>query len=145
MSRRPLPTPLSGPRGFPLMAYGGQSIAGPDGYPFSNLYSAPYAYPQTPPTVLANGAPRGCYARPLLRHELHGAEIIDVRKALTFAGFTYKSPRVISYVRADKAFDSQPDTYGQPHPEAAYGQGTVRGRSALCLPQDIGKSRTISM
>ncbi|KAJ7200717.1 kinase-like domain-containing protein [Mycena rebaudengoi] len=97
------------------------------------------------PLAPANGAPADATRDPLLRHELHGAEIMDVRKALAFAGFTHKSPRVISYVRADKAFDSQPDTYGQQQPEAVYGQGTVRGRSALRLPQDIGKGRAISM
>ncbi|KAJ7188052.1 kinase-like protein [Mycena filopes] len=97
------------------------------------------------PLAPANGAPADATRDPLLRHEIHGAEIMDVRKALAFAGFTHKSPRVISYVRADKAFDSQPDTYGQSPPEPSYGQGTVRGRSALREPQDIGKGRAISM
>ncbi|KAJ7045705.1 kinase-like protein [Mycena alexandri] len=97
------------------------------------------------PLAPANGAPADATRDPLLRHEVHGAEIMDVRKALAFAGFTHKSPRVISYVRADKAFDSQPDSYGQSPPEPSYGQGTVRGRSALREPQDIGKGRAISM
>ncbi|KAJ6587159.1 kinase-like protein [Mycena vulgaris] len=97
------------------------------------------------PLAPANGAPADATRDPLLRHEIHGAEIMDVRKALAFAGFTHKSPRVISYVRADKAFDSQPDTYGQTPPEPSYGQGTVRGRSALREPQDVGKGRAISM
>ncbi|KAJ7902019.1 kinase-like domain-containing protein [Mycena olivaceomarginata] len=97
------------------------------------------------PLAPANGAPADATRDPLLRHEVHGAEIMDVRKALAFAGFTHKSPRVISYVRADKAFDSQPDSYGRSPPEPSYGQETVRGRSQLREPQDIGKGRAISM
>ncbi|KAJ7683241.1 kinase-like domain-containing protein [Mycena rosella] len=97
------------------------------------------------PLAPANGAPADATRDPLLRHEVHGAEIMDVRKALAFAGFTHKSPRVISYVRADKAFDSQPDTYGQSPPDPSYGQETVRGRSAMREPQDVGKGRAISM
>ncbi|KAF7321744.1 Kinase-like protein [Mycena kentingensis (nom. inval.)] len=102
--------------------------------------------PDIPPEPLApaNGAPPDATRDPLLRHEVHGAEILDVRKALAFAGFTHKSPRVISYVRADKAFDSQPDSYGQT-PVPQLGQGTVRGRSALREPQEIGRGRAISM
>jgi protein-serine/threonine kinase len=62
---------------------------------------------------------------------------LDVRKALAFAGFTHKSPRVISYVRADKAFDPQPNTYGQQPP--------TRGRATIRSIGDIGKGRAISM
>ncbi|KAK7005676.1 kinase-like protein [Favolaschia claudopus] len=97
------------------------------------------------PLAPANGAPADATRDPLLRHEVHGAEILDVRKALAFAGFTHKSPRVISYVRADRAFDSQPDSYGQSPPEPSNGQETVRGRSQLREPQDVGKGRAISM
>ncbi|KAJ6505569.1 hypothetical protein C8R45DRAFT_817330, partial [Mycena sanguinolenta] len=82
---------------------------------------------------------------PLLRHKVHGPEIMDVRKALAFAGLTDKSPRVISYVRADKTFDPEPDSYGRSPPEPSYGQGTIRGRSQLREPQDIGKGRVIAM
>lgn len=91
------------------------------------------------PLAPANGAPPNATRDPLLRHEVHGAEIMDVRKALAFAGFTHKSPRVISYVRADKAFDPRPDTYGQQD------QATVRGRSTLRDPREAGKGRAISM
>jgi protein-serine/threonine kinase len=45
---------------------------------------------------------------------------------------------VISYVRADRAFDPEPDTYGQDG-------GTIRGRSAIREPQEVGKGRAISM
>ncbi|KAF9051116.1 kinase-like protein [Hymenopellis radicata] len=85
----------------------------------------------------ANGAPADATRDPLLRHETHGQEIMDVRKALAFAGFTHKSPRAISYVRADKAFDPEPDTYG--HEE------TMRGRSTVRSNREIGKGRAISM
>lgn len=72
----------------------------------------------------------------MLRDKIHGAEILDVRKALAFAGFTHKSPRAVSYVRADKAFAPRPDTYGQE---------TVRGRSVARESLEIGKGRAISM
>ena len=68
---------------------------------------------------------------------MHGQEVLEVRKALAFAGFTHKSPRVISYVRADKAFDPEPNTYG--HKEADRGRSTVRSA------RDLGKGRAISM
>ncbi|KAK0212878.1 kinase-like domain-containing protein [Desarmillaria ectypa] len=87
------------------------------------------------PLEPANGAPADATRDPLLRHEVHGAEILDVRKALAFAGFTHKSPRAISYVRADKAFYPQPNTYGQEH---------SRGRSTL-PQQTVGRGRAISM
>lgn len=74
----------------------------------------------------------------MLRDKVHGAEIMDVRKALAFAGFTHKSPRAISYVTADRLFSPQRDSYAQP-------QATVRGRSVLRSAQDIGKGRAISM
>jgi protein-serine/threonine kinase len=88
------------------------------------------------PLAPANGAHADATRDPMLRDKVHGAEIMDVRKALAFAGFTHKSPRVISYVRADKAFDPRPDTYGQQ---------TVRGRPSLRESHEIGKGRAISM
>jgi hypothetical protein len=71
----------------------------------------------------------------MLLDELYGAEILDVRKALAFAGFTHKSPRMINYLRADKAFDAYPSPVG----------GQTRGRSAVRDTQEIGKGRAISM
>jgi hypothetical protein len=73
----------------------------------------------------------------MLRDKIHGEEILNVRKALAFAGFTHKSPRAVSYVRADKAFDPQPKTYGQ--------QTGERGRSVLREVHEIGKGRAISL
>ncbi|CAK5281804.1 unnamed protein product, partial [Mycena citricolor] len=100
--------------------------------------------PDIPPEPLApaNGAPPDVTRDPLLRHAVHGAEILDVRKALAFAGFTHKSPRVISNVRADKMFEPQPNSYGQTPHEPSYGQGTVRerGRSALREPKQGGRA-----
>lgn len=89
------------------------------------------------PLAPANGAPPDATRDPLLRDKVHGQEILDVRKALAFAGFTHKSPRAISYVRVDKAFNPEPDSYGQGEPE--------RGRSMLRSNQEIGKGRAISM
>ena len=71
---------------------------------------------------------------------MHGHEILEVRKALAFAGFTHKSPRVVSYVRADKAFDPEPDTYGQGDELAARGRSTLRGPG-----REVGKGRAMSM
>ncbi|KAI0256317.1 hypothetical protein BJV78DRAFT_455348 [Lactifluus subvellereus] len=89
------------------------------------------------PLAPANGAPPDATRDPLLRDKVHGQEILDVRKALAFAGFTHKSPRAISYVHADKAFNPEPDSYGQEEPE--------RGRPMLRSNQEIGKGRAISM
>jgi hypothetical protein len=86
------------------------------------------------PLAPANGAPPDATRDPLLRDKVHGQEILHVRKALAFAGFAHKSPRVI---RADKAFNPEPDSYGQEEPE--------RGRSMLRSYQEIGKGRAISM
>ena len=44
-------------------------------------------------------------------------------------------PRAISYVRADKAFNLEPDSYSREEP--------VRG--TVCSNQEIGKGRTDSM
>lgn len=89
------------------------------------------------PLAPANGAAADATRDPLLRDKVHGQEILEVRKALAFAGFTHKSPRVISYVRADKAFDPEPDTYGKGEEE--------RGRSTIRQSQEIGRGRAISM
>ncbi|THH14240.1 hypothetical protein EW146_g6067 [Bondarzewia mesenterica] len=91
------------------------------------------------PLAPANGAPPDATRDPLLRNKTHGAEIMDVRKALAFAGFTHKSPRVVSYVRADKAFNPEPDSYGAEEAEPDRGRSTARGS------QEVGKGRAISM
>lgn len=89
------------------------------------------------PLAPANGAAADATRDPLLRDKVHGQEILEVRKALAFAGFTHKSPRVLSYVRADKAFDPEPDSYGRDDAE--------RGRSPVRDDREIGKGRAISM
>ncbi|TBU55798.1 kinase-like protein [Dichomitus squalens] len=89
------------------------------------------------PLAPANGAAADATRDPVLRDRTHGEEILEVRKALAFAGFTHKSPRVISYVRADKAFDPEPDTYGQDEPE--------RGRSTIREFRDVGAGRAMSL
>ncbi|CAL1707585.1 unnamed protein product [Somion occarium] len=89
------------------------------------------------PLAPANGAAADATRDPLLRDKIHGNEILEVRKALAFAGFTHKSPRVVSYVRADKAFDPEPDTYGHEEPE--------RGRSTFRNSHDTGQGRAISV
>jgi len=91
------------------------------------------------PLAPANGAPPDATRDPLLRHKVHGAEIMDVRKALAFAGFTHKSPRTMEYTRADKAFDAWHDTDTRP------AKGTVRGRPLVRETRDVGLGRAISM
>lgn len=90
------------------------------------------------PLAPANGAPPDATRDPLLRDKAYGAEILDVRKALAFAGFTHKSPRTIEYTRVDQAFDTSPNIgHGQ--------QGTVRGRQLVREARSVGKGRAISM
>ncbi|KAK7035458.1 hypothetical protein VNI00_011751 [Paramarasmius palmivorus] len=98
--------------------------------------------PDIPPEPLApaNGAPPDATRDPMLRDKVHGQEILDVRKALAFAGFTHKSPRPLNYIRADHAFRAVPG-----EEESADPQATVRGRSVVRIPQEIGKGRAISM
>ncbi|KAJ3733553.1 kinase-like domain-containing protein [Lentinula guzmanii] len=93
------------------------------------------------PLAPANGAPPDATRDPMLRDRVHGAEILDVRKALAFAGFTHKSPRAFSYVRADRAFDHRSNDVDV-DPQATV---RARGRSVLRDPQDVGRSRAISM
>ncbi|TFL02464.1 kinase-like domain-containing protein [Pterulicium gracile] len=92
------------------------------------------------PLAPANGAPADATRDPLLRNKVHGAEILDVRKALAFAGFTHKSPRVISYVRADRVFHPEPNTYGQEPAEEP-----DRGRSVIRESHLVGQGRAMSM
>lgn len=61
----------------------------------------------------ANGAPVDATKDPLLRDQVHGEEILSVRKALAFAGFTHKSPRTVSYARADRTFEPPADGNGR--------------------------------
>ncbi|PFH53787.1 hypothetical protein AMATHDRAFT_187183 [Amanita thiersii Skay4041] len=89
------------------------------------------------PLAPANGVPPDATRDPMLSDKVHGEEIMNVRKALAFAGFTHKSPRAITYLHADKVFNPLPDTYGK--------QQTIRGRSTVRVERDIVKGRAISM
>jgi hypothetical protein len=73
----------------------------------------------------------------MLRDETHGADILNVRKAFAFAGFTHKSPRTMDYIRADKAFGT--------FPAPDEGKTISRGRSAVRDTHEIGRGRAISM
>ncbi|KAI0035879.1 kinase-like protein [Vararia minispora EC-137] len=97
------------------------------------------------PLAPANGAPPDATRDPLLRDAVHGEEILRVRKALAFAGFTHKSPRAISYARLDKVFNAAPDSYGEELPELEVGAETPRGRSAVRVDPEVGKGRAISL
>ncbi|KIJ18926.1 hypothetical protein PAXINDRAFT_175046 [Paxillus involutus ATCC 200175] len=87
------------------------------------------------PLAPANGAPADATKDPLLRDKVHGEEILNVRKALAFVGFTHKSPRAINYVRADRAFDTPAD--GNNRGE--------RGRSQFRSVRASGTGRAISL
>ncbi|KAI9572151.1 kinase-like domain-containing protein [Boletus coccyginus] len=89
------------------------------------------------PLAPANGVPANATKDPLLRNEVHGEEILNVRKALAFAGFTHKSPRAINYTRADRAFDESTDGHG--------GGEHERGRSRFRSVHDVGRGRAISL
>jgi protein-serine/threonine kinase len=73
----------------------------------------------------------------MLRDETHGADILNVRKALAFAGFTHRSPRTMDYIRADKTFDISPGPVEK--------KTISRGRSAVRDMREIGRGRAISM
>ncbi|KAH8119243.1 kinase-like protein [Phellopilus nigrolimitatus] len=79
------------------------------------------------PLAPANGAPADATKDPLLRDKVHGAEILNMRKALAFAGFTHKSPRAVTYVRADHAFDD--GTTSGDDQEGHWGRSTIRARA----------------
>jgi serine/threonine protein kinase len=97
------------------------------------------------PLAPANGAPADATRDPLLRDKVHGEEILKVRKALAFAGFTHKSPRVVGYVRADKAFDPEPGSYGTSDVPPLVGIEDQRGRSTIREGREVGKNRAISI
>ena len=94
------------------------------------------------PLAPANGAPADATRDPLLRDKVHGQHILEVRKALAFAGFTHKSPRVISYERADRIV--QPVGDGGDAPIEAE-HGPERGRSPMRSSGTVGRGRAISM
>lgn len=70
----------------------------------------------------------------MLRDKVHGPRILEVRKALAFAGFTHKSPRAITYVKADRAF-------GDPLVDDQEG----RGRSMFRGSHEVGRARAMSL
>ncbi|KAG8830423.1 hypothetical protein FRC18_008122 [Serendipita sp. 400] len=74
------------------------------------------------PLAPANGAPPDATKDPMLKDKVYGQEILEVRKALAFAGFTHKSPRPITYARVDRLWDNE---VIEP-PAEPRGQGTVR-------------------
>jgi protein-serine/threonine kinase len=81
----------------------------------------------------------------MLLDKVHGEEILNVRKQFAFAGFTHKSPRVVSYVRAEKAFDPEPDSYGKELPALPEQD---RGRSTVRVAKGVGvlaRGRALSM
>ena len=91
------------------------------------------------PLAPANEAFPDATRDPLLRHKIHGTEIMDVRKALAFAGFTHKSPRAVEYMRVDEAFDNLTSMQ--------HARGKVRGRPLVRETRDTGldRGRAISM
>lgn len=66
----------------------------------------------------------------MLKDKVHGNEILEVRKALAFAGFTHKSPRPITYARIDKVWGGDAPT-SPTDGERERGRGTVRGDGTM--------------
>ncbi|KAJ2914388.1 hypothetical protein MD484_g6031, partial [Candolleomyces efflorescens] len=89
------------------------------------------------PLAPANGAAPDATRDPVLKDKVHGEEILNVRKALAFAGFTHKSPRAFEYVHAERAFE--------PLSPRGHDEGTLRGRSPVRETRTIGKGRAISL
>jgi protein-serine/threonine kinase len=90
------------------------------------------------PLAPANGAPPDATRDLMLKDKVHGQEILEVRKALAFAGFTHKSPRAVEYVRVDdEFFDNSPTPRGH--------DGAARGRSPVRETRTIGQGRAISL
>lgn len=90
------------------------------------------------PLAPANGAAPDATRDPVLKDKVHGEEILNVRKALAFAGFSHKSPRAFEYVHAQRAFEPLLDPRGDD-------TDTVRGRSPVRETRTIGKGRPISL
>lgn len=82
----------------------------------------------------------------MLRDKVHGARILEARKALAFAGFTHKSPRKISYNRAVDVLRLSDESGGRTQHDLGHGgDDEQRGRSALKEQSTIGKGRAMSM
>ena len=79
----------------------------------------------------ANGAPPDATKDPVLRDNRHGADILNARKQLAFAGFTHKSPRAVTYPRVDVLYPSA----------LARGAGLLRNSSV----STFGRSRALSL
>jgi protein-serine/threonine kinase len=80
----------------------------------------------------------------MLRDKVHGAHVLETRKAFAFAGFTHKSPRRINYGRVD-ALLRLSDEDGHQHELGHGGDDEQRGRSTLKEQGTIGRGRAISM
>jgi serine/threonine protein kinase len=80
------------------------------------------------PLAPANGAPADATRDPMLRDKVHGAEILDVRKALAFAGFTHKSPRAVTYARLDTLYQNAGDG-DESHRATVHAPSSIRGRA----------------
>ncbi|KAG8932846.1 hypothetical protein FRC03_000163 [Tulasnella sp. 419] len=85
------------------------------------------------PLAPANGAPADATRDPLLRDKVHGDNIMNVRKALAFAGFTHRSPRKMNYAGVSTLYQQSPEP------------GYERGRETLRRASTIGRGRAISM
>ncbi|QRW24311.1 LATS, large tumor suppressor [Rhizoctonia solani] len=97
------------------------------------------------PLAPANGAPPDATRDPMLRHKVHGAHILETRKAFAFAGFTHKSPRKISYTTIDAILKPFEDNDAKRVPAAHGGDDEQRGRSTLREQETVGRGRAISM
>jgi len=81
------------------------------------------------PLAPANGAPADATKDLMLKDKVHGAEILEVRKALAFAGFTHKSPRPITFTRVDRLWGNETLHISLPITTPAAGTATGAGPS----------------
>jgi hypothetical protein len=56
----------------------------------------------------------------MLKDKVYGKEILEVRKALAFAGFTHKSPRLVTYARIDKVWNNESIKPSEEHRNLLY-------------------------
>lgn len=86
------------------------------------------------PLAPAGGAQPNATKDPILRHREHGRGAMDVRKRQAFAGFTYKSPRVVSHPKtASAVFDETASV--------ASDAGAVEDEDALGRSKAMGEGR----
>ena len=90
------------------------------------------------PLAPANGAAPDATRDPLLKDKVHGDQIMNMRKALAFAGFTHRSPRKMDYTRIDAVYPGTSTT-------AAKVGSRDPSRDGVRRTGTLGRSRALSL